>query len=228
MSSLKFLLISLFLIFFFLFLLFCFIAVTSSYIRNHSSLNCTTMNKIYSSYDSTLVEWFHTAAVTSSSNPDRWKYMDRQEFPTYDPLHVLHHQARWQNSSLLHYQFLLQQTNKNSTYGRHWLSQRVRIIALCQNTKYAILCGSIPNRTRRQSTSPNRNTSLFLRLHAGTIHESNPGTGHWAHERPGNLSCDLKANERPQNKFRWEGTKIYTDIATLWLTRPTGPRQFKV
>ena len=39
---------------------------------------------------------------------------------------------------------------------------------------FKALCGAIRNRTPGQSTSPIRNTSLFLRLHAGTIHESNP------------------------------------------------------
>ena len=91
-------------------------------------------------------------------------------------------------------------TKKNPAYGRHWLSQRVWIETLCQKTKLNIwvpfehLPSSMPDwsRTERedepwvqswtppffcslrgQSTSPIRNTSLFLRLHAGTINESN-------------------------------------------------------
>ena len=75
---------------------------------------------------------------------------------------------------------------KNPSHGRNWLYRRVRIIALCQNTKkkhlgliwnaspfLRLYAGPIRNRTRGQSTSAIQNTSLFLRLHAGTIHESN-------------------------------------------------------
>jgi hypothetical protein len=35
----------------------------------------------------------------------------------------------------------------------------------------------------------------------------------------------MRANERPQNKFHFEGTRIYMDIATLLLTQPRGPSQ---
>ena len=38
----------------------------------------------------------------------------------------------------------------------------------------ALYAGPIRNRTLGRSTSPIRNTSLFLRLHTGTIHESYP------------------------------------------------------
>ena len=62
---------------------------------------------------------------------------------------------------------------------------RVRIIALCQNVNKTFgfdlerlpvlkpLCSAIRNRMQGQSRSPIRNTSLLLRLHSGTIHESN-------------------------------------------------------
>ena len=38
---------------------------------------------------------------------------------------------------------------------------------------------------------------------------------------PGNWSCDLRANERPQNKLHWRGqhTLKVTDMSTLWLTQ---------
>ena len=39
---------------------------------------------------------------------------------------------------------------------------------------YKALCGAIRNRTPGQSMSQIWNTSLFLKLHPGTINESNP------------------------------------------------------
>ena len=45
----------------------------------------------------------------------------------------------------------------------------------------------------------------------------------FTNERPGIWSCDLWANERPQNKFHsHRQTDVGTDIATLWLNRPKG------
>ena len=50
-------------------------------------------------------------------------------------------------------------------------------------------------------------------------------------ERPGNWSWDLRANENPRKKAASDGankqTDKQTDIATLWLTRPRGPSQWK-
>ena len=46
-------------------------------------------------------------------------------------------------------------------------------------------------------------------------------------ERPGNLSCDLRANETAQNKMHLGGTTYiqHTDITTTRLTRPRGPAE---
>ena len=43
-----------------------------------------------------------------------------------------------------------------------------------------------------------------------------------------NWSCDLRANERPQKKLHpMAHTSIQTDIATLWLNRPSGAASVK-
>ena len=107
---------------------------------------------------------------------------------------------------------------KNPVYGRHWLSRRVRIIALCQKTlkqNLGLICNTSPQvqsgtppcfqgSTRGRSTSPIRNTSWFLRV-----------------------TCDIRANERPWKKIHGEGTYIYINTYihtwTLRLLDRTGP-----
>ena len=75
--------------------------------------------------------------------------------------------------------------NKNPSYGRHWLSTCAdnsivskKLSKTCgSDLKHMpvlkALCREIRNRTQGKSTSPIRNTSLFLRLYPGTIHKSN-------------------------------------------------------
>ena len=58
---------------------------------------------------------------------------------------------------------------------------------------------------------------------AGTIHASNPEhllffkatCGDDPEENSGNWSCDLRANERSQNKLHWEGTTLNIQHSTF-------------
>ena len=60
-------------------------------------------------------------------------------------------------------------------------------------------------------------------------------SGHMTRSQASHWSCDLWANERPRKKLHGEGThrqtdnqtNRQTDIATLWLNRPSGPIQWK-
>ena len=87
--------------------------------------------------------------------------------------------------------------------------------------------------TQGRSRSPIRDTSLFLRLHVGTINmsESKGVGGEWGieggltNERTGKWSCDLRAKERPKKMHgEWTSDGQTTDrrryMPTLWHTRP--------
>ena len=67
--------------------------------------------------------------------------------------------------------------SEKTAYGRHWLSGRLRIIALCPIWKTSqflrLYAGTIRNKTSGRSSCPIRNTSLFFVLYTGTIHASN-------------------------------------------------------
>ena len=115
-----------------------------------------------------------------------------------------------------------------------------------------------------RSTSPIQNNSFFLKASCGDypqvrspswVHKlgARVGSTSWVHKlclwvgeggrgalggltngRPGNWSCNLRANKKPQYKLHWSGTTCIQhstykvkDIVTTRLTWPGEPSQWK-
>ena len=104
--------------------------------------------------------------------------------------HCHYHSQCHCNHYLCHCHFLeceivfICKIEKNPAYWGHWLGQRLQIIIELWKTNkkvwlgtphvFRALCGADPEQNAGRLASPIWNNSLFWRLHAGTIHKSNP------------------------------------------------------